>query len=112
MRLKLLEESVCLLPIAFLIATFAMVAAGAKENPASAEARLVAALDKQYQAAVKQNDAGTMNRILAEDFVLVTGSGKVVSKDELLTEAGRKRIKYQGQEDNEQTVRGGAIQLW
>jgi hypothetical protein len=30
----------------------------------------VAALDTQYQAAVKRNDAETMGRILADDFVL------------------------------------------
>src|SRR4030095_11123470 len=34
------------------------------------------ALDIEYQAAVKQNDVATMDRILAADFVLVTGLGK------------------------------------
>jgi hypothetical protein len=33
----------------------------------------VAKLDTEYQAAVKRNDATTMARILANDFVLVTG---------------------------------------
>jgi len=36
----------------------------------------VAALDTEYQAAVKANDVATMDRILADDFVLVTGLGK------------------------------------
>ena len=42
--------------------------------------RLVAALDKQYQKAVEQNDAATMARILSDDFVLVVGNGKVYTK--------------------------------
>ena len=42
--------------------------------------KAVAALDTQYQAAVKTNDVSTMNRILADDFILVTGSGKTYTK--------------------------------
>jgi hypothetical protein len=42
--------------------------------------KTVAALDAEYQAAVKMNDASTMNRILADDFILVTGSGKTYTK--------------------------------
>ncbi len=38
--------------------------------------KIVADLDTQYQLAVKNNDAATMDRILADDFVLVTGRGK------------------------------------
>jgi hypothetical protein len=38
---------------------------------------LIAALDTEYQAAVKNNDAVTMDRILADDFILVTGRGKI-----------------------------------
>src|SRR5438874_13758903 len=37
------------------------------------DAKTVAALDTKYQAAVKANDATTMDQILADDFVLVTG---------------------------------------
>ena len=32
-----------------------------------------AALDDQYQAAVKSNNAATMERILLDDFILVVG---------------------------------------
>jgi len=35
---------------------------------------IVAALDTKYQAAVKANDADGMGAILAEDFILVTGT--------------------------------------
>src|SRR5437879_11261453 len=43
------------------------------------DVKTVAALDTKYQAAVKSNDAATMDQILADDFVLVTGRGKVSS---------------------------------
>ena len=44
------------------------------------DAKTVAALDTKYQAAVKSNAAATMDQILADDFVLVTGRGKVLAK--------------------------------
>ena len=69
------------------------------------DARIVADLDTQYQAAVERNDAVTMDRILADDFVLVTGLGKTYSKADLLEEARSGRIVYEHQEDSSQTVR-------
>lgn len=66
---------------------------------------LVAALDKEYQAAVKANDVETMDRILADDFVLVTGNGRVFTKEDLLDEARSGRTAYEHQEDSQQTVR-------
>jgi ketosteroid isomerase-like protein len=65
----------------------------------------VAALDTNYQAAVKANDAATMDRILADDFVLVTGKGKSFTKADLLKSARDKSETYEHQEDTEQTVR-------
>jgi ketosteroid isomerase-like protein len=65
----------------------------------------VAALDAQYQAAVKQNDTATMDRILADDFILVTSSGKTYSKAQLLDEAKSALRIYEHQEDTDQTVR-------
>ena len=65
----------------------------------------VAALDTKYQAAVKANDAATMDRILADDFVLVTGKGKSFTKADLLKSARDKPETYEHQEDTEQTVR-------
>lgn len=72
---------------------------------ASKDAKTVAALDTEYQAAVKNNDAATMDRILANDFVVVTGSGKVYTRTELLRMAQTRRIQYEHQEDSNQTVR-------
>lgn len=65
----------------------------------------VAALDTKYQAAVKANDAATMDKILADDFVLVTGKGKTYNKADLLKSARDKSDTYEHQEDTEQTVR-------
>jgi hypothetical protein len=65
----------------------------------------VAALDSRYQAAVKENDAATMDLILADDFVLVTVSGKTYGKSDLLAEARSGRAHYELQDDTDQTVR-------
>ncbi len=67
--------------------------------------KAVAALNRKYQAAVKENDAATMETILADDFALVTGSGKVYTKADLLTEARSGRVRYERQDDSQQTVR-------
>lgn len=67
--------------------------------------QLIASLDTQYQAAVEKNDAATMDRILADDFVLVIGTGKVFTKKDLLDEARSGHIVYEHQRDTNQTVR-------
>jgi ketosteroid isomerase-like protein len=63
------------------------------------DAKTVAALDTKYQAAVKVNDATTMDQILADDFVLVTGRGKVYSKADLLDSARKKEVIYERQDE-------------
>ena len=79
---------------------------GAIEARSSVEdEKAVAALDTEYQAAVKNNDVVTIDRILADDFVLVTGLGKTYSKRDLLEEARSKRMQYERQEDSQQKVR-------
>jgi ketosteroid isomerase-like protein len=67
--------------------------------------KIIAGLDTQYQLAVKENDAATMDRILADDFTLVTGSGKTYTKSDLLAEARSRRVHYEHQDDTDQTVR-------
>ena len=69
------------------------------------EASVVAALDTEYQQAVKTNNVAEMDRILADDFVLVTGDGTVYTKPDLLNEAAHKRMNYERQEDSNRTVR-------
>ncbi len=71
------------------------------------DAKTVAALDTKYQAAVKSNDATTMNQILADDFILVTGRGGVFSRADLIDQARKKEVTYerQDEEPGTQTVR-------
>lgn len=87
--------------------TLAVLAVIANSAIASADddRKTVAGLDTQYQAAVKNNDAATMDHILADDFVLVTGSGKTYNKAALLAEARSGVVQYEHQDDVEQTVR-------
>lgn len=75
------------------------------EASTSSDAAEVSALDVQFQAAVKRNDAATMDRILADDYVLVTGSGKAYTKSDLLKDARSGSYIFEHQEDSEQTVR-------
>jgi ketosteroid isomerase-like protein len=87
------------------VGTLLVIDASKSFASASDDEKIVAALDTQYQAAVKNNDAATMDRILADDFVLVTGRGKTQSKADLLKEARSKAIIYEHQEDSNQKVR-------
>jgi ketosteroid isomerase-like protein len=76
------------------------ISAGPKEDQ-----KTLAALDTKYQQAVKDNDAQTMDGILADNFVLVTGNGRHFTKADLLQEAKSATTHYEHQEDTEQTVR-------
>jgi ketosteroid isomerase-like protein len=84
----------------------ALVCAGANASPTDAR-EIVANLDTAFQAAVKVNDAPTMQRILHEDMVLVLGNGKTSTGAELLEEARNKLIAYEQQDEDPgtQTVR-------
>jgi ketosteroid isomerase-like protein len=66
--------------------------------------KTLAALDTKYQQAIKDNDAKTMDGILADDFMLVTGKGRHFTKADLLQEAKSATTRYEHQEDTEQTV--------
>ena len=82
----------------------AVLAAGAAA--AATDAEVVAALDMQFQAAVKRNDWQTMDRILHPDYILVLGNGKVIDRAALL-EIERSKRRYDAQDEvaGTQTVR-------
>ena len=63
------------------------------------DAREVAALDTAFQAAVKANDAGTIERILAPDMVLVTGRGKVFTAAQHIEQARTNSATYEQQDE-------------
>jgi len=73
------------------------------------DAKIVAGLDTKYQAAVKSNDAATMDQILADDFVLVTGRGKVFSKTDLIESARKKEVTYERQDEEAGTQK---VRVW
>lgn len=89
-----------------ILAAMAVQAAGSSVAAVQKDdQKQIAALDTQYQAAVKVNDAATMDRHLADDFVLVTGSGKIYTKADLLKDARGGQTHYDHNEDTDQTVR-------
>jgi ketosteroid isomerase-like protein len=73
------------------------------------DVKTVAALDTKYQAAVKSNDAATMDQILADDFVLVNGRGKVSSKADLTESARKKEVTYERQDEEPGTQK---VRVW
>ena len=98
-RLSLIAATLLALP-----APTALRADAAADRAAMAE---VGALDTEYQAAVKANDAATMDRILMDDFTLVIGVGKVFDKKALVDSARNQDVTYTHQEEiaDTQTVR-------
>jgi ketosteroid isomerase-like protein len=89
--------------VAFCMLTVILISGA--ETSAGENEDVVAALDTQYQEAVKKNDVATMDRILTDDFILVTASGKTYGKADLLREARGGSTIYEHQEDTERTVR-------
>jgi ketosteroid isomerase-like protein len=93
-----------LLIAALVLATTSKINASPEED-----ANAVAALDTKYQAAVKANHAATMDQILADDFILVTGRGAVFSKADLLDSARKKEITYERQDEEPGTQK---VRVW
>jgi ketosteroid isomerase-like protein len=88
-----------------LVGVLVVVASIAAVADSAADEKAVAALDTEYQAAVKINDADTMDRILGDNFVVVLGTGQIYTKSDLLDMARTNRVQYEHQEESVQTVR-------
>jgi len=86
-----------------LMATISAGPAGA-QSPED-DRRAVAALDLEYQAAVKRNDYATMDRILHPDFVLITGNGRVYDREALFESERATTYEQQDETPGTQTVR-------
>src|SRR5262245_17486482 len=95
---------VILITLVFPLATTNKLSASPEDD-----AKAVAALDTKYQAAVKANDAATMDQILADDFVLVIGRGTVFSKADLLDSARKKEVTYERQDEEPGTQK---VRVW
>jgi ketosteroid isomerase-like protein len=90
--------------------SFLLLAAAIRLNASPEEdAKTVAALDTKYQAAVKANDAAKMDQILADDFTLVTGRGKVFGKADLIESARKKEVIYERQDEEPGTQK---VRVW
>jgi len=59
----------------------------------------VAQIDRDYQEAVKRNDAGAMKKIMHPDFKLVLGDGRTFDRNDLLKDARRGRFIYELQDE-------------
>lgn len=89
-------------PVSLFAAAVALSAGGAAAGPAD-DQRTVAALDTAYQAAVEQNDAETMARILHKDMILILGDGRVVTGQHLVNLARSKAVTFEHQVEDEGT---------
>jgi ketosteroid isomerase-like protein len=92
---------------AVILAASALLASPMTLASVDSDRQAVAALDREYQAAVKRNDAAAMDRILHDDFFLIVGSGKTFTRDELLESAVSGAYIYERQDeiDGTQVVR-------
>jgi len=88
-----------------LMGMLAMLGGTAAIADSTADQNAVAALDTEYQLAVKNNDADTMARILSDDFVLILGTGQTYTKADLLNKARTKEVLYEQNKDTGKTVR-------
>jgi len=101
---------VLIMRIVVLILAVLQVAVTGKLNASpEQDAKNVSALDTKYQAAVKANDAATMAQILADDFALVTGQGKVYGKADLIDSARKKEVTYERQDEEPGTQK---VRVW
>ncbi len=78
-----------------------IAAAAAAAHAPISDREQVSQLDRTYQAAVKRNDAATMDRILHPSFLLVLGSGRKVSRADLIGEARKGTVTYELQDEEE-----------
>jgi ketosteroid isomerase-like protein len=92
-----------------MVSALSLVTASDLNASSDEDAKTVAALDVKYQAAVKANDSATMDEVLADDFILVNGRGKVSSKTDLLESARKKEVTYERQDEEPGTQK---VRVW
>lgn len=92
---------------ALLSAAMTLGTAGIAGADAEQDRRTVAALDTEFQAAVKHHDAATIDRIQHPDMILVLGDGRVFTKADHVQAALDRTIQYEVQDEDPgtQTVR-------
>ncbi len=90
-----------------IVVTIALLCQTAIAMSAENDRALVAALDTSYQAAIRRNDLGVVERTLGDDFVLVSGAGQVTTREQLIAEVRKASVHYEQQDEvaGTQTVR-------
>jgi len=83
----------------FAVAIAAILVGATAMASSEDDRQAVAALDTEYQAAVKANDASAMARILHDDMILVVGKGTVYTREDLLQGARNKDVIYERQDE-------------
>ncbi len=63
-------------------------------------ASTVAALDTEFQAAVKRHDVETIDRILHADMTLILGDGRIITREDHLQAAREKLNLYEAQDED------------
>ena len=77
----------------------------AETNGSDADRKAIYQLDDEYQSAVKRNDAEIMARHLADNYMLVSSSGKVYYKPDMIAEAKSGEVVYEIQDDTDRNLR-------
>lgn len=73
------------------------------------DSKAVAALDTEFQQAVKRHDVATIERILHDDMVLVLGDGRTFSRKDIVQSARDKKIAFEQQDEDEGTQ---VVRVW
>jgi ketosteroid isomerase-like protein len=76
------------------------MSAGVAQASTEEDRQTVAALDTQFQAAVKHHDVATIDRIQHPDMVLVLGDGRIVTKSDHVQAARDRKIHYEVQDED------------
>jgi ketosteroid isomerase-like protein len=95
--------------LAWALALVSMGAAGTLQASPEEDRKAVAALDTEFQAAVKRNDAAAIDRILHEDMVLVLGDGRTIARGDIVKAARDKQIEYECQDEDPGTQ---VVRVW
>jgi hypothetical protein len=101
---RFLRTDVAILALAGTLIVPLAITANRANASSDNDQKALAALDTEYQEAVKKNDGAKMAGILSDDFVLVTGSGKTYTKADMLADAQRGDV-YEKNDEELQTVR-------
>src|SRR5689334_22213625 len=80
--------------VPFLVASCASV--GSRRTPGSSLEDQLRAADAERNAALRRGDTATLARLYADDFVMVTSSGQLRSKNDQLRDIASGAVQHAG----------------